>query len=239
MSDMEETTEQFARDLAIASGDLPDTPAGPAPGVPTWRLDYLPVAQALTQAGYGRVDVAPTPDEPTQPVPDELVEAVGDVLSLRTQPSETPTDAFERLADAFLRDTGFMRPGKSVPCEMEEIMTEEERRTAWNEWCLAKYERLTAALSLPRKTEAEIRADELVELMRAFDARTVAPDRLDELSVLVKSILMCPTTKTVEEVRADERDRLLCLALGSEEDDYYARDGYVAEWLRSQTQVEE
>jgi len=59
MSDMEKTTEQFARDLAIASGDLPDTPAGPAPGVPTWRLDYLPVAQALTQAGYGRWKVKP------------------------------------------------------------------------------------------------------------------------------------------------------------------------------------
>lgn len=59
MSDMEKTTEQFAGDLAIASGDLPDTPAGPAPGVPTWRLDYLPVAQALTQAGYGRWKVKP------------------------------------------------------------------------------------------------------------------------------------------------------------------------------------
>ena len=45
--------------------------------------------------------------------------------------------------------------------------------------------------------------------------------------------------KTEAEIRADERDRLLCLALGSEEDDYYARDGYVAEWLRSQTQGEE
>jgi len=54
---MEKTTEQFARDLAIASGDLPDTPAGPAPGVPTWRLDYLPVAQALTLARRTEADI--------------------------------------------------------------------------------------------------------------------------------------------------------------------------------------
>lgn len=129
-----------------------------------------------------------------QPVPDELVEAVEDVLSLRTQPGETPTATFDRLADAFHRHTGFMRPGKSVPCEMEEMVTEEERWTAWNEWCLAKYERLTAALSLPRKTEAKI--------------------------------------------RADEREHLMSLALGSEADEYRAYDGYVADWLRSQTQGE-
>lgn len=133
--------------------------------------------------------------EASQPIlPGELVEAVEDVLSLRTQPGETPTATFDRLADAFHRHTGFMRPGKSVPCEMEEMVTEEERWTAWNEWCLAKYERLTAALALPRKTEAEI--------------------------------------------RADERERLLTLALGGEDDGYYARDGYVAEWLRSHMQEE-
>jgi len=33
---------------------------------------------------------------------------------------------------------------------------------------------------------------------------------------------------------AEERDRLMALALGSEADNYASYDGYVAEWLRSQ-----
>ena len=150
MTDMEEI-------IARAIRDTHGTPAD--------------IAQALTQAGYGRVDVAPTPDEPTQPVPDELVEAVREYLE-----------------------------------SLDAVDTEAERAEAngGKGWSSAP---VVASMIAKRRVEA---------------ALSSLPDPLP----------------TVESVRADERDRLLCLALGSEEDDYYARDGYVAEWLRSHTQGE-
>ena len=122
MSDMEDATEQFARDLAIASGDLPDTPAGPAPGVPTWRLDYLPVVQALTQAGYGRVDVAPTPDEPTQPVPDELVEAVNRLVG-----SVIVAHGYIPTCKQGERDHVFMADALAPPIRTEADIRDDER----------------------------------------------------------------------------------------------------------------
>ena len=45
--------------------------------------------------------------------------------------------------------------------------------------------------------------------------------------------------KTAAAIRADEREHLMSLALGSEADEYRAYDGHVAEWLRSQTQGKE
>jgi len=65
------------------------------------------------------------------------------------------TAHYDRLADAFHRDTGYMAPGKSVPLEMnpgEEW--EAERAPAWHKWCAerraALCSQLRAALSLAR-----------------------------------------------------------------------------------------
>ncbi len=44
-----------------------------------------------------------------------------------------PVVKFDGLAAWFLRETGFMRPGKSVPAAMHQH-TDEERRAAWVAW---------------------------------------------------------------------------------------------------------
>lgn len=78
---------------------------------------------------------------------------------------------------------------------------------------------------------------ELVEAVRAclvyFDFMNVTGSLPDQCRVA----LSLPR-KTEAEIRADEREHLMSLALGSEADEYRAYDGHVAEWLRSQTQGE-
>lgn len=49
-----------------------------------------------------------------------------------------PTATFDRIADEFYRDTGFMRPGKSMPLEMCGVVNEQRREVAWAEWITKK-----------------------------------------------------------------------------------------------------
>lgn len=105
------------------------------------------------------------------------------------------------VEDAVKRERAKQLAAQPVPDELVEAarFAENRLRVAHGERDYATKEliaaeRLAATLSLPRKTEAEI--------------------------------------------RADEREHLMSLALGSEADEYRAYDGYVADWLRSQTQGE-
>lgn len=43
-------------------------------------------------------------------------------------------ERFEIVAELFYRDTGFMRPGKSMPMEMCSSVSEHRRREAWDKW---------------------------------------------------------------------------------------------------------
>lgn len=51
------------------------------------------------------------------------------------------TAAFERLAEDFYRETGFIAPGKSVPLEMAATQHDDERRAAWRKWLNAREQR--------------------------------------------------------------------------------------------------
>jgi len=88
--------------------------------------------------------------------------------------------------------------------------------------------------------------DELVEAVeraeRFITAIEAGRDEGDEYAAsdvlaAIRSALSLPR-KTEAEIRADEREHLMSLALGSEADEYRASDGHVAEGPRSQTQGE-
>jgi hypothetical protein len=48
--------------------------------------------------------------------------------------SESPSAAFERVAEQFYRETGFIAPGKSVPMEMASTQQDDRRRRAYDAW---------------------------------------------------------------------------------------------------------
>lgn len=45
-------------------------------------------------------------------------------------------ERFEIVADLFYRDTGFIRPGKSLPMEMCSTESEQQRQVAWEQWTM-------------------------------------------------------------------------------------------------------
>tara|TARA_R110000868_G_scaffold53537_2_gene167914 strand:+ start:880 stop:1140 length:261 start_codon:yes stop_codon:yes gene_type:complete len=51
---------------------------------------------------------------------------------------------WENVAEEFYRDTGFLRPGKSYPCES--CVDEEEQRAAWDKWVRARAACIAAAI---------------------------------------------------------------------------------------------
>lgn len=55
---------------------------------------------------------------------------------------EDASDAFERVAEVFRRETGYLRPGKD--CRLHDI---DVRRAAWDAWYASKIEAARAALS--------------------------------------------------------------------------------------------
>jgi hypothetical protein len=65
---------------------------------------------------------------------------------------------FEAIAEKFYQDTGWLRPGKSVPLAMAEKYQGNERDVVWREWCERWRARLIAALSagLPSAREATL-----------------------------------------------------------------------------------
>ncbi len=71
---------------------------------------------------------------------------------------ETLVESFDRVAAEFYRETGVIRPGKSVPLAMNPPWTEEERRDRWDAWVKAKRDALEVrarrALSPSREGDA-------------------------------------------------------------------------------------
>lgn len=59
-----------------------------------------------------------------------LVEALTDLAAWATDPDDSTQ--FDRIADEFFRETGFMRPGKDVAAAM--IQDREEAWAAWETW---------------------------------------------------------------------------------------------------------
>lgn len=55
---------------------------------------------------------------------------------------EGSNDRFERIAEIFLRETGYLRPGKDCRVESMEV-----RQQAWEEWLRAGTERARAAIA--------------------------------------------------------------------------------------------
>lgn len=79
----------------------------------------------------------------------ELLEACELTQAWRGLPNEGASALWERIAEWFHRETGFLRPGKDSPAAG--LVVDGERGRAWNEWCLAKSEeigrKLAAALA--------------------------------------------------------------------------------------------
>lgn len=63
----------------------------------------------------------------------EMEHALDLALRWMGPPGEDDTTAFERIADWFRRDTGYLRPGKDSPAALSH--DQEERRKAWDIWC--------------------------------------------------------------------------------------------------------
>ena len=92
-----------------------------------------------------------------QPALDELVEG--------------PNGRFERLADAFQRATGMMRPGKDYPAAYGPVPSDEEREAAWKEWRTNKY-----------KSPTEELQDALAALADAPEPKATEPPKRDKTS---------------------------------------------------------
>lgn len=54
--------------------------------------------------------------------------------------SDNPAGAFERVAEQFYRETGFIAPGKSVPMEMAATQHNDLRQRAYEAWHLQRRE---------------------------------------------------------------------------------------------------
>ena len=64
------------------------------------------------------------------------------------RPGEDANEKFERIGDAFYRDTHMLRPGKDASWACQ--YTSEERDVAFNSWCAAKAAAARAALQEPK-----------------------------------------------------------------------------------------
>lgn len=74
--------------------------------------------------------------------PDAVRAALAGLELLFKREGEDASDAFERVAEVFRRETGYLRPGKD--CRLHDI---DVRRAAWDAWYASKIEAARAALS--------------------------------------------------------------------------------------------
>ena len=72
----------------------------------------------------------------------DLLEALKGLMVFYKAANEDSFVRFERLADEFKAETGYIRPGKD--CVRD---SPEERERAWNEWVDAKIDRARAAIA--------------------------------------------------------------------------------------------
>lgn len=77
--------------------------------------------------------------------PDGLA-AAKDALAWLKDPDADANEEFERIGEEFYRDTGMLRPGKSVPLEMGGP-SEQERSNRFAEWCMERSRKVREALA--------------------------------------------------------------------------------------------
>lgn len=77
---------------------------------------------------------------------DALLAAVQWSEQFHLRPGEGYSECFDRIAEVFYRETGYMRPGKDASPQAGQSI--EERQAAWDEWLAAGIARARAALSL-------------------------------------------------------------------------------------------
>jgi len=82
---------------------------------------------------------------------DALLNAARRIDERCAKDGEGPIRRFERLAEMFRRETGFMAPGKDAPAAgYAGEGHERQRQAAWEAWSKAPFDELRAALRTPR-----------------------------------------------------------------------------------------
>jgi len=71
-----------------------------------------------------------------------LLAALRDIEPMFRRPGENANDQFERIADLFYRETGYLRPGKDCVIHDHEV-----RKAAWEKWFDDRLERVRAAIA--------------------------------------------------------------------------------------------
>lgn len=73
----------------------------------------------------------------------ELLAALKGLRTFFNNPGEDSLDAFERVADAFRRETGYLRPGKDCVIHDHAV-----RAAAWEVWVAGKIAAADAAIAI-------------------------------------------------------------------------------------------
>lgn len=76
----------------------------------------------------------------TDPARAQLRERLLEMLAEMELWADDPTAAYERVAEQFYTETGFLALGKSVPLEMSTVGYDEERRRRYDAWHLQRRE---------------------------------------------------------------------------------------------------
>lgn len=83
-------------------------------------------------------DLAP-PAAPATAEGERMIEALRRIVWRMPREGESHNDRYERLAEAFNRETRCWAPGKSLPLEMEAVRDLDADTAEWERWCLAPY----------------------------------------------------------------------------------------------------
>lgn len=98
----------------------------------TWRLQ---IDAAIARAERAEAQCA------------ALREALEACMSQWRAPDEGHSAYFERQAERFYRETGYLAPGKSEPLEMRNVVNDEVRQRLWREFFSRPWQISQAALS--------------------------------------------------------------------------------------------
>jgi hypothetical protein len=111
-------------------------------------LHEVAAVLARARAHAGRTDV-PTvpPEEPRELAREPAPNSPQDLGARLPEPEESPLERFERLAEAFRKETGIWPPGKDRPAAMgSDGISDAERMDLWTDWL--RHYRLAAASAL-------------------------------------------------------------------------------------------
>lgn len=109
----------------------------------------------------------------------EKFEALREALAWYEQFSpregEGHNERFERIGDVYYRETGWLRPGKSMSMESGHSM--EEQQAEWDEWLAGGHAKARAALALPAPEQGASDAEKVDALpteQQILEAATAA-----------------------------------------------------------------